>query len=205
MKIKYWIILVFVLPGCHRTSDYEKILNDPDLYCQTVHELNTIVMGNNFSPMVASRNYLYAAVAGYEVIAAANPGKFNSLAGQLRGLPAMPKPAPDQKINFNLAALLAYCKLGEAVTFPAGSMKYWVDSLIQLANDHGMPENILNNTIAFGDTVSSVIMEWSKKIITCKPGALPNIRSMILRADGSQPLLHIHRQPNHTGVKSGRS
>ena len=163
MKIKYWIILVFALPGCHHTSDYEKILNDPNLYCQTVHELNTIVMGNNFSPMVASRNYLYAAVAGYEVIAAANSGKFNSLAGQLRGLPPMPKASPDQKINFNLAALLAYCKLGEAVTFPAGSMKYWVDSLIQLAKDHGMPEDILNNTISFSDTISSVIMDWSKK------------------------------------------
>ena len=36
--------------------------------------------------MVASRNYLYAAVAGYEVIAASNPEHYISLAGQLRGL-----------------------------------------------------------------------------------------------------------------------
>ena len=123
MKKYFWFILLLVLSGCRRNNDYEKIFNDPNLYCGTVHELNTIVMGNNFSPMVASRNYLYAAVAGYEVIAAANPEKFNSLAGQLRGLPAMPKARPDQKINFSLAALLAYCKLGESVTFPAGSMK----------------------------------------------------------------------------------
>ncbi len=163
MKINFWFILLLVLSGCRRNNDYEKIFNDPNLYCSTVHELNTIVMGNNFSPMVASRNYLYAAVAGYEVIAAANPEKFNSLAGQLRGLPAMPKASPDQKINFGLAALLAYCKLGESVTFPAGSMKYWVDSLKQLASDNGMPDDILAGSVAFSDTISSVILDWSKR------------------------------------------
>ncbi len=164
MKKNLWVLLaLFASTGCHHKMDYEKIFNDPNLYCSTVHELNTIVMGNNFSPMVASRNYLYAAVAGYEVIAAANPKKFNSLAGQLRGLPVMPKASGDQTINFNLAALLAYCKLGESVTFPAGSMKYWVDSLKQLALNHGMPEDVLENTIVFSDTISSVIMDWSKK------------------------------------------
>ncbi len=111
----------------------------PTLYCSTVHELNTIVMGNNFSPIVASRNYLYAAVAGYEVIAAGYPDKYNSLAGQLRGLGAVPKPPAGQKIDFEFSSLLAYCKLGESVTFPAGSMKYYTDSLKQLATDHGMP------------------------------------------------------------------
>ena len=163
MKKNLLIIMVVALSACHKKNDYEKIFNDPLLYCSTVHELNTIVMGNNFSPMVASRNYLYAAVAGYEVIAAGNPERFISLAGQLRGLPVMPKADPGQQINFNLAALLAYCKLGESVTFPAGSMKYWVDSLKQLALDHGMPADILENSVAFSDTVSSVVMDWSKK------------------------------------------
>src|SRR5579863_167437 len=157
------IIMVILLAGCHKNKDYEKIFNDPNLYCSTVHELNTIVMGNNFSPMVASRNYLYAAIAGYEVIAASNPEKYISLAGQLRGLGVMPKPKQGQKINFNLAALMAYCKLGESVTFPAGSMKYWVDSLEKLALDQGMSNDILNNSIAFSNEISSVIMDWSKK------------------------------------------
>jgi hypothetical protein len=154
--------MVLIFAGCQKSKDYEKIFNDPSLYCRTVHELNTIVMGNNFSPMVASRNYLYAAVAGYEVIAASNPVHYISLAGQLRGLGNLAKMDPDLKINSHLAALLAYCKLGESVTFPAGSMQYWVDSLKRLALDHGMPEEMLANTIAFSDTVSSVIMDWSK-------------------------------------------
>ena len=56
------IPVVLIFAACNRKKDYAKIFNDPNLYCNTVHELNTIVMGNNFSPMVASRNYLYAAL-----------------------------------------------------------------------------------------------------------------------------------------------
>jgi hypothetical protein len=153
--------LLFV-SACQSKKDYQRVFSDPDLYCYTVHELNTIVMGNNFSPMVASRNYLYAAIAGYEVMVAGYPDKYNSLAGQLRGLSGIPKPPAGEKINFQFAALLAYCKLGESVTFPAGSMQYYSDSLKELAKAHGMPEDIMENSIAFSDTVSSVIMNWSK-------------------------------------------
>ncbi len=162
-KLPAFFMLVCTLAACHPKTGYQKILGNPDLYCNTVHELNTIVMGNNFSPMVASRNYLYAAIAGYEVVAAGYPDKYLSLAGQLHGLGAMPKAPTDKKINFELASLLAYCKLGEAVTFPAGSMQYYTDSLKKLASDNGMPDDILENSIAFSDTISSVVMAWSKK------------------------------------------
>jgi hypothetical protein len=154
--------IVLLISACQTKKDYAVIFNDPDLYCQTVHELNTIVMGNNFSPMVASRNYLYAAIAGYEVIAAGYPDRYNSLAGQLRGLGSLPKAPAGQKINFEFSALLAYCRLGESVTFPAGSMKEYTDSLKELAKSHGMPEDVMENSMAFSDTISSVIMNWSR-------------------------------------------
>ncbi|MDP4130987.1 MAG: vanadium-dependent haloperoxidase [Bacteroidota bacterium] len=157
-----FLCLAIGLTACNTKKDYEKIFSDPNLYCNAVHELNTVVMGNNFGPIVASRNYLYASVAGYEVIAGGYPEKYNSLAGQLHGLKSVPKPEPGKKINYELASLLAFCKLGESVTFPEGSMKDYVDSLKNLAKDHGMPEQILNNSIVYADTVASAIMDWSK-------------------------------------------
>src|SRR5258706_7341915 len=102
---------IVLMTSCHGPADYEKIFSNPILYSNTVHELNTVVMGNNFGPIVASRNYLYAAVAGYEVIAAGYPTAYTSLGGQLRGLGAVPKPDTGKKINFELASLLAYCRL----------------------------------------------------------------------------------------------
>jgi hypothetical protein len=162
-KLFYTAMAVICFSACQGKHDYEKLFKDPQLYCDAVHELNTVVMGNNFSPIVASRNYLYASVAGYEVIAAGYPDKYNSMAGQLRGLGPVPKPAAGQQIDFELASLLAFCKQGEAVTFPEGSMKGYTDSLDQMAKDHGIPQDVYDNTLAYADTVAKAIMRWSKK------------------------------------------
>ena len=164
MRIAIIAIAAFIfVQACNRKNDYQSVFNNPILYCQTVHELNGVVMGNNFSPIVASRNYLYASIAAYEVIAAGYPARYESLGNQLHGLGNLPKPPAGQGIDFPFAATLAYCKLGEAVTFPAGSMQEYTDSLKQLAKDHGMPDDVFNNSIAYCDTVSAVILAWSKQ------------------------------------------
>ncbi|MCX8020342.1 MAG: vanadium-dependent haloperoxidase [Chitinophagaceae bacterium] len=156
------LLLAFLWASCNQSEEYKTLAADPLLYCKTVKELNNIVMGNNFTPIVASRNYLYANVAAYEVIAAARPDKYNSLAGQLNGLQTKP-PAPGKDVNYHFAAILAFCKLGEAVTFPEGSMSYYVDSLTSLMRKKGMPKKVLKATREFADKVSEIIMDWSKK------------------------------------------
>jgi hypothetical protein len=164
MRIAFIAIagLLFI-EACNKKNDYQLLFHNPILVAETVHELNSVVMGNNFSPIVASRNYLYASIAAYEVIAAGFPDQYQSLAGQVHGLTAAVKPLPGKTVDFQFASILAYCKLGEAVTFPAGSMQDYTDSLKQLAKDHGMPDDVYENSIAFSDTVSSVILAWSKK------------------------------------------
>lgn len=154
-----WLLSI----SCNQKNDYAKIVSDPLLFSNTAHELNNVVMGNNFSPIVASRNYTYASVAAYEVIAAGYPDKYQSLSGQLHGLTSAAKPAPGQKVDFEFAAILAFSKLGEAVTFPEGSMSYYTDSLKELVKDHGMPDDIYKGTLAFADSVSAIILSWSKK------------------------------------------
>lgn len=165
--MKYFLLLAFaccVFASCRNNNgDYKKVTSDPILFANTVHELNTVVMGNNFSPIVASRNYLYASVAAYEVIAGGYPAKYQSLGGQLKGLGAVPQPDTTKKTDYEFAALLAFCKLGEAVTFPAGSMKDYTDSLKKMVVDKGMPDEVLENSVAYADTVSAVILAWSKK------------------------------------------
>lgn len=181
-RCAFFCILLVVFASCNKKkNDYKEILHDPMLYCTTVHELNQVVMGNNFSPIIASRNYLYASVAGYEAMAAGNPDKYYSLAGQLNGLKTVPKPDASKPIDYELASLLSFCKLGEAVTFPAGSMSYYVDSLKKLATDHGMPTDELKNTIAYSDSLSAAIMAWSKGDMYAQTRSYPkyNVRSEI--------------------------
>src|ERR1035437_3465341 len=103
-KLFLLCVAITLLWGCASKKDYAEAFKDPILYCKTVYQLNGVVMGNNFSPIVASRNYLYASIAAYEVIAAGYPGKYQSLAGQLNGLTALPHPAADKKIDFEFAS-----------------------------------------------------------------------------------------------------
>jgi PAP2 superfamily len=165
--------LIILFYSCNRKTDYEAIFRDPLLYSNTVHELNRVVMGNNFSPIVASRNYTYANIAAYEVVAAGYPDQYISLAGQLKGLPPVPKPQAGQRINFPFASLLAFCTLGESVTFPKGSLDSYTDSLKALAKDHGMPSEEYENSLAYADAVSRAIMEWAKKDMYLQTRSMP--------------------------------
>ncbi|MEP7278850.1 MAG: vanadium-dependent haloperoxidase [Bacteroidota bacterium] len=156
-------IICSILVSCKEKTDYIKVTSDPMMFCRTVYELNNVVMGNNFSPIVASRNYLYASVAAYEIMAGGYPRQYTSLAGQLHGLGALPQPDSTKKIDYEFAALLAFCKLGESVTFPAGSMQVYTDSLKTLVTEKGMPDEVMKNSMAYADTVSAVILAWSQK------------------------------------------
>jgi hypothetical protein len=162
-KLLFFCMPVLMFCACKENTDYKKIFNDPILYSKTVHELNTVVMGNNFTPIVASRNYLYANVAAYEVLAGGYPNKYKSLAGQLNGLAPIQKPASGKKTDFEFAALLSFCKLGEAVTFPEGSMSDYVENLKNLAKDNGMSTEMFDNSVEYSDSVSASILRWSKK------------------------------------------
>src|SRR5580765_9090472 len=157
MKYSFFAIALCAMAvvSSNRKSDYDAVFKNPNLYSRTVYQLNTVVMGNNFSPIVASRNYTYANIAAYQVIAGGYPDHYESLGGQLHGLRITPTPDKGKPVDVEFAALLAFCKLGEAVTFPAGSMKDYVDSLKKLAVDHGMPSDIFDNSLAFADTVGS--------------------------------------------------
>jgi hypothetical protein len=160
-KVFASVLCGLLLVSCKENKEYISYLRDPNLFCKTVHELNTVVMGNNFPPIIASRNYTYAALAAYEAMAAGNTSKYNSLAGQIKGLKQMPAPQ-GKKIDFNLASLLAYMKVGTAVTFPEGSMDEYRDKVLETARDKGLPEEVEKETIQFSDSVSAAILRWSK-------------------------------------------
>lgn len=155
--------MIACLYSCKPNLQYKSYLQDPQLFSNTVHELNNVVMGNNFPPMIAARNYTYGAIAAYEVIAEGYPKKYQSLAGQLHGFTQTAKPIANTPINYELAALLSYIKVGEAVTFPEGSMQLYKDSILILARSKGLPRDIENASQVFADSMSAVIIRWSKK------------------------------------------
>jgi len=164
MKTYLWLAsLAGLMISCRQTpQNYKKIFSNPLLYSKTVKKLNDVVLENNFPPMIASRNYAYANIAAYECMVA-GVNNYNSLSGQVKQLPPMPKPATGKEIDFHLAALLAFTRVGNAVTFPEGSMMGYYEELKTKAKDGDMPAEVIKNTVEFSDTVAATIMKWSKK------------------------------------------
>lgn len=162
-RFLFFIAGVLILFASCKKADYQKVTHDPELYRITVKKLNDVVLENNFPPVIASRNYAYANIAAYEVIAAGDPKHFRSLAGQIKHLTQVPRPDKTKEIDFQFASLLSFCFVGNAVTFPEGSMSTYVDELKQKAKDAGMPSDVFDNSVAYSDSVAKHIMKWSKK------------------------------------------
>ena len=154
------VSVLFVLWGC-KVKQYKNVFNNPLLFSITVKELNNVVMQNNFPPIIASRNYNYACIAAFEVVVLGD-NRFQSLAGQIKHLPAIPK-QDTANVNFQYAALLAFCKLGQAVTFPEGSMKGYVNKLDSMADASGMTSTMKKASKQLADSVGNHILRWSKK------------------------------------------
>ena len=136
--------------------------DEPFTYARTVKELNEVVKHVGFTPIVASRNYAYANIAAYECIAAGYPSEYISLAKQLNGLEKIPAADSTIAIDYEFASLLAFCKVGEAVTFPEGSMMDYTDSIKNVAKKSGMPSAMFDASVKFAAAVSEAILAWSK-------------------------------------------
>ena len=135
------IIAAIVLSSCGNDKAYDNAkMKDPLLFCKTVKQLNNVILENNFPPMIASRNYAYANIAAYEVMTLGD-SRFQSLAGQIKHLPALPH-IDTAGADINYAALLVFCKVGEAVTFPEGSMQQYVALLDSVSTSFHMTKKM---------------------------------------------------------------
>lgn len=161
MKKFFFLLCITVCLFACKQKDYTVYTHDPILYSKTVKKLNDVVLYNNFSPVVASRNYAYANIAAYECIVAGD-SSYKSLSGQIKHLPQMPRLSSDKKIDYHLASLLAFVKVGNAVTFPEGVLMDYYNKLKERADSAGMPSDILDNSVAFSDTIAATILKWSK-------------------------------------------
>jgi membrane-associated phospholipid phosphatase len=162
MKMRYLFFLSVILISCNQdNTGYTSRFNDPFLYNKTVKTLNKVVLENNFPPMIAARNYAYANIAAYECMAAGDYGLI-SLAGQIKHLPQLPKVQDGKVVDYPLAALLAFVKVGNAVTFPEGSLMDYHARLLKMADSLEVPGAVLKSTLIFSDSMASSILRWSK-------------------------------------------
>ena len=161
MRVSFFAMAILLLHSCHESDQYTSPFIDPVLYNKTVKQLNKVVLENNFPPMIAARNYAYANLAAYECMAAGD-NSLKSLSGRIKHMPVMPSLEKDAMIDFHLSALLAFTKVGNAVTFPEGSLMQYHDQLLKMADSMGVSGSVRKESLKFADAVADAVLRWSK-------------------------------------------
>jgi hypothetical protein len=156
------IIMVGAAACTQRAVDYQQVLHDPVLYSKITGQLTDVITYDIFTPPVASRIYAYSHLAAFETMARGD-SSYTSLKGQLKGFAEVPNPEAGKAIDYPYAALLAFMEVGRTLTFSKDMTDKIVDSLKMLANNHGMPADMKQNSEAYGVAVAKAILAWSKK------------------------------------------
>ena len=158
-------IVAVVLQSCTKEVDervWKEKVSSPDFLHRSVKQVTDVIVHDIFSPPVASRIYSYMTVAAYE---AAVPGypEYASLAGQLHGLEATPRPEASKAINFEIASVQAALKVGRALVFSEDKMDVFITELNKKYLECGVPEEILKNSTEYGHIVADHVIAWSGK------------------------------------------
>lgn len=117
-----------------------------------------------FSPPVASRAFGYAGVALYESIVPGMP-EYQSLAGQLNGLGALPRPDPDDSYHWPAVANSALAMITRRLF--ANATADWQASIDALEKQFGdelattLDAAVVERSIAHGRAVADAIYAWS--------------------------------------------
>lgn len=165
--MKYFLVcsIVFSLlfTSCKTTNpDFQQDVANPELIHNTVQKLTDVIVHDIFSPPVASRIYAYPSIAAYECMVPGVEG-YQSLAGQLKGFTAGPKPEDGKEYAYPVAALHAYAQIGKALIFSEAKIEAYQKEMETTFGNINMPQDVYDRSMAYGQAMADHILEWADK------------------------------------------
>jgi hypothetical protein len=164
MKKKYRIILSLytiasiLFFACNKPQ--LKKLDSVDVLINNEDQLTQIIIYDVFTPPVASRIYVYSSIAAYEAIRHLDNSP--SISDKLNGFDKMPLPDASKKYDYTLAATEAFLKVARNVkVFSVDSLKAYEKNVYDNFKAN-LDEDTYNASIAFGDTIASVVLKRAK-------------------------------------------
>jgi hypothetical protein len=159
------LLFIPLLYGCKKEAlpvEYNARASDPKLFHETATQLTEVIIHDIFKPPVASRIYGYSFLAAYEALV---PGysDYQSLGGQLVGFKPAPKPDSGLAYCFPLASIKAFTVVGRTLTFSGKMWDTYEEDLFKKYQEMGIPEEVYERSIAYGDTIAKHIMAYSAK------------------------------------------
>jgi hypothetical protein len=157
------IILILFLVSCNTGSiDYKKKVQKTEFIHRSLKQITDVIVHDIFSPPVASRIYAYTTIAAYEAIIHQD-SSYVSLAGQLNGLTETPRPEEGMEYSFPIASAQAMFKVGRTLIFSESMMDEYYVGLMEEWKLAGVPHDVLERSVEYGDKVADHILVWSSK------------------------------------------
>ncbi|MBK8701764.1 MAG: vanadium-dependent haloperoxidase [Saprospiraceae bacterium] len=152
--------MVMLFSCAPENKEYKVVMSNPTWLHRVMQHYTDIIVHDIFSPPVASRNYAYTTIAGYEA-ARHLDSSFLSLEGQLNGLTNVPKPDPSKTYCFELSAIRAMLTTGKKFIFSEQDYIAFEQKLMAEIQTIHIPKEVHDNSLAYGDQVAKHIMTWA--------------------------------------------
>ena len=165
-------VMLVMVTGCGNDSSWKQKASDAAVLHAGIQRLVEIIKFDIFSPPVASRIFAYSTIAAYEAMAAGDTA-YQSLAGQLNGLEAVPQPENGKEYCHPLAGISAMLAVGKTLVFSESSVSDMEDEMLTSFKEMGVPQDVYDRSLDYGKRVAEHIIAWSKKDNYAQTRSLP--------------------------------
>ncbi|MEO5594169.1 MAG: vanadium-dependent haloperoxidase [Chitinophagaceae bacterium] len=169
-----FLVFSLLVPSALFANDikWKQLADNPDYLHRAIKQVTDVIIHDVYSPPVASRTYAYITIAGYETARYNNPD-YVSLAGQLKGLTPFDAPDPQKQYSYSLAAVNAILLTGKTMVISEDMIEDFRVKILQEFMATGMPQEVFNNSIAFGKNMADHILTWAAQDNYKKTRSLP--------------------------------
>ena len=152
------IAITLLTLGCKEQQNKES-KKGAELQHYLVGKLTDAIIYDIYSPPVASRLYAYTNLAYYEAIRPAY--QTTSITNQLKGFEKLTTAPNPTAFHPELAGMVAYLTVAKKLIFSKDSISVVEESLLK---DYEYVDNeILNNSIAWGNRVAKIVLDRAAK------------------------------------------
>ncbi|WP_373515078.1 vanadium-dependent haloperoxidase [Persicitalea sp.] len=168
-------VLFFVLTNLAFSQDWQAKTERAEYIHRAIKQVTDVMVYDIYSPPVTSRTYAYVSVAAYETLIQKND-KYLSFAGQLHGLNPVPSPGKNIKYSPTLAAVHAILTTGKPLVISEEKIGAFEKDILGEFRMSGMPDEVFDNSIAYGQQVADHIIAWAKADQYKETRSLPQYR-----------------------------
>ena len=153
--------MTFILSVTSCNHEKRGRLSDTEILHQNMDQLTQVIIYDVFTPPVASRLYVYAALASYEAVRFSKEDS-ESIAEKLNGFGQLPEPEKDKTYDFTLAASKAFFNVVRNVrVFSVDSLDKYEDPLYQSFKNE-LDDSTYSRSVLFGEKIASAILDRAK-------------------------------------------